>query len=365
MPFGTVALNDGNEMPTIAYGTGSVNKGKDVTALCQQAIDVGFSHIDTAQAYETEGTVGRAIQESGLSRSELYITSKYARGEIQMSVRASLYQLKLQYLDLYLIHTPAFIPDFESGWKQFERIKDDGLAKSIGVSNFNLEQLQRLVKSARILPAVNQISFNPYNYAQSKELLAYSAKHGIVTEAYSSLAPITKTPGGPVDAPVAAAAKRLGITPTQVILLWVKSKGVVIVTTSSSKAHLEEYMAVGDLPPLTDEEIAAIDEAGAKGPPSAIVSRAKTASRSPAGVIALGAALLFLAYMALRMASCHKCEYRALSLKKRSESQKILETYSAFTASHMLCLNSQRLTYNITKITLNNRTKSLNNQCLK
>ncbi|KAJ6584070.1 NADP-dependent oxidoreductase domain-containing protein [Mycena vulgaris] len=305
MPFGTVTLNDGEKMPIIAYGTGTANRGKDVTALCQLAIDTGFSHIDTAQAYSTESTVGRAIRESGLPRSDLYITSKYQHGEIQMSVRHSLYQLQLQYLDLYLIHSPTFVPNIEAAWKQFERIKDDGLSKSIGVSNFNLEQLQTVVKSARILPAVNQISFNPYNYAQNKDLLAYSAKHGIVTEAYSSLVPITRSPGGSVDAPVAAAAKRLGITPTQVILLWVKAKGVVIVTTSSSKAHLEEYMAVGDLPPLTDEEIAAIDEAGAKGPPSAIVTRGKAASRSPTAIVALGATLLFLAYMTLRMASCH------------------------------------------------------------
>ncbi|KAJ7913492.1 Aldo/keto reductase [Mycena leptocephala] len=303
MPFGTVSLNDGNKIPAIAFGTGTALKGKDVTHFCQLAIETGFSHLDTAQAYSTEETVGRAILESGLPRSDLYITSKYQHGEIQMSVRASLYQLKLQYLDLYLIHHPSFAPDIEAAWKQFERIKDDGLAKSIGVSNFTLEQLQTVVKSARILPAVNQISFNPYNYAQSKDLLEYSAKHGIVTEAYSSLAPITRFPGGPVDAPVAAAAKRLGITPTQVILLWVKSKGVVIVTTSSSKAHLEEYMEVGDLPSLTDEEIAAIDAAGAKGPPSTIMKHRR---KSPAVLgLALGATLLFLVYMA-RLMSCHK-----------------------------------------------------------
>ncbi|KAJ7867996.1 Aldo/keto reductase [Mycena leptocephala] len=242
-------------------------------------------------------TVGRAILESGLPRSDLYITSKYQHGEIQMSVRASLYQLKLQYLDLYLIHHPSFAPDIEAAWKQFERIKDDGLAKSIGVSNFTLEQLQTVVKSARILPAVNQISFNPYNYAQSKDLLEYSAKHGIVTEAYSSLAPITRFPGGPVDAPVAAAAKRLGITPTQVISVG-QEQG-----RRDRDAHLEEYMEVGDLPSLTDEEIAAIDAAGAKGPPSTIMKHRR---KSPAVLgLALGATLLFLVYMA-RLMSCHK-----------------------------------------------------------
>ncbi|KAJ7213862.1 NADP-dependent oxidoreductase domain-containing protein [Mycena pura] len=311
MPFGSVTLNDGNKMPAIAFGTGSVNKGKDVSQICRQAIESGFSHIDTAQAYGTEVTVGQAIQESGLPRSDLYITSKYASGEIQMSVRASLFQLKLQYLDLYLVHTPQFAPDIEAAWKQFERIKDDGLAKSIGVSNFNLEQLQTLVKSARILPSVNQISFNPYNYARKKDLLEYSAKHGIVTEAYSSLVPITRYPGGPVDAPVAAAAKRLGISATQVIMLWVKSKGAVIVTTSSSKAHLEEYMQVGDLPPLTDEEITAIDTAGANGPPSAIARHGKKVSRSTAAPAAVGAALLFLVYMFWLM-PCHHIQAVAI-----------------------------------------------------
>ncbi|KAJ7704717.1 NADP-dependent oxidoreductase domain-containing protein [Mycena olivaceomarginata] len=297
MPFGTVSLNDGNEIPAIAFGTGTALSRKDVTHFVQQAIDSGFSHIDTAQSYLTEETVGQAVRESGLPRSELYITSKYQHGEIQLSVRASLYKLKLQYLDLYLIHHPSYVPDLAAGWAQFERIKDDGLARSIGVSNFTLEQLQTVVKSARILPAVNQINFNPYNYAQNKALLAYSAKHGIVTEAYSSLAPITRVPGGPVDAPVAAAATRLGITPGQVLLLWVRAKGVVIVTTSSNKARLEEYIAVGDLPQLTEEEIAAIDAAGAKGPPPAL----PRPSAAAAAGLAVGATLLFLVYMARLM----------------------------------------------------------------
>jgi len=130
-----------------------------------------------------------------------------------------------------------------------------------------LDDLQKLMKTAKVVPTVNQIYFNPYNYSDHKELLEYSAKHGIVTAAYSSLAPITRYPGGPVDKPVAAAAKRLNASPTQVILSWVKSKGVVIVTTSSSKEHMQEYLDVAELPDLTDEEIKAIDDAGASGPP--------------------------------------------------------------------------------------------------
>jgi len=266
----TVTLNDGNKLPVLDFGTGSKWKGYDVSQYVEQAIEVGFSHIDTAQFYANEESVGKGIKYSGLPRSDLFITTKYSIGDIWTAVRNSLSKLGVHQLDLYLVHTPSSIAeDFEGAWKKFEEIKEQGLSKSIGVSNFNLEQLQRLVKIARIKPSVNQILFHPYNYTENKELLEYSAKHGIITAAYSSLNPITKTPGGPVDAPVATAAKRLGVSSIQVILAWVRAKGVVIVTTSSTKKHLEEYMAVPEIT-LNEDEIAAIDEAGAKGPPSSI-----------------------------------------------------------------------------------------------
>ncbi|KAF8063229.1 Aldo/keto reductase [Lyophyllum atratum] len=269
MPFGTVKLNDGNEIPAIAFGTGSVNKNSSARDIVMQAIETGFSHIDTAQIYHNEASVGEAIRESGLSREELFITTKYFSRPIQESVRDSLAKLGIKSTDLYLIHTPATVlHDLEGAWKELEKVKEDGLTRSIGISNFNVEEMQKIMKVAKVKPAVNQIELHPYNYAEQKKILEYSAKHDIVIEAYSSLTPITKHPGGPVDAPVNAAAKRLSITPTQVILAWAKAKGVVIVTTSSRKERLEEYLAVADLPPLTDEEIAAIDLAGAKGPPA-------------------------------------------------------------------------------------------------
>ncbi|KAJ3523348.1 hypothetical protein NM688_g8745 [Phlebia brevispora] len=269
MPFEEVELNDGTTMPSIAFGTGSKWKGHDVTSYVEQAIELGFSHIDTAQFYGTEQYVGTAIRESGLARADIYVTTKYSGlGTPSYAINNSLQKLGLKSVDLYLIHNPASLTIYPGLWSQFEKFQELGLTKSIGVSNFNLEQLQSLVSRAKVVPAVNQINFSPYNYAQNKELLEYSKKHGIVTEAYSSLSPITRYPGGPVDKPVNAAAKRLEITPTQVILSWVRSKGVVIVTTSSTKEHMQEYLEVADLPPLTDEEIAAIDEAGAKGPPT-------------------------------------------------------------------------------------------------
>jgi len=272
MPFGNVKLNDGNEMPSIAFGTGSKWKGHDVTAYVEQALEVGFSHIDTAQFYRTESYIGAAIRESGLARSDFFITSKFSGlGTVEQAIQDSLRNIGVSQLDLYLIHSPA--AGANGVWQKLEAFQKAGLAKSIGVSNYDLEALQGLVKEARVVPAVNQINFSPYNYTQHKSLLEYAAKHGVVIEAYSSLSPITRYPGGPVDKPVAAAAKRLGATPTQVILAWVRSKGVVIVTTSSRKDRMQEYLDVADLPELTTDEIEAIDTAGAGGPPQSCLQK--------------------------------------------------------------------------------------------
>ncbi|KAK2465402.1 hypothetical protein APHAL10511_002756 [Amanita phalloides] len=264
MPFGTIQLNDGNKIPAIAFGTGTVLIRKDVSEYVEQALIVGFSHIDTAQYYHTEESTGQGIRDSGLDRSKIYVTTKYFSGEIQQAFRNSLAQLGLTYLDLYLIHSPHTVKDFETGWRELEKIKNDGLAKSIGVSNFNLEQLQLLIKTATIKPTVNQIKLHPYNYVENKPLLDYAASNNIVIEAYSSLTPITKHPGGPVDVPVNAAAKKRGVQPSQILLAWVKAKGAVIVTTSTKRQHLQQYLDSADIT-LTDPEILAIDEAGARG----------------------------------------------------------------------------------------------------
>lgn len=282
MPFGTIELNDGYKIPVIAFGTGTANRGRDATDYVAQALEVGFAHIDTAQIYRNEDSVGTAIRESGLSRSELYVTTKYATGSIYQTVRESLAKLGLKHIDLYLIHAPSSVePDFEAAWKEFENIRDAGLAKSIGVSNFNVEQLQTVIKVAKIKPAVNQIRLEPYNYAEQKAVLDYCSKHAIVIEAYSSLAPLTTYPGGPVDAALNAAATLRGATPAQILFAWVRAKGAVIVTTSSKKQRLQEYLEAADIAPLTDEEIAAIDEAGAKGPPARAATIFISNVRSP------------------------------------------------------------------------------------
>ncbi|KIJ53162.1 hypothetical protein M422DRAFT_242285 [Sphaerobolus stellatus SS14] len=137
------------------------------------------------------------------------------------------------------------------------------------------------------------IAFHPYNYETNKPTLEFCAKHGIVVEGYSPLTSITQFPGGPVDRPVQAAADRLGITPAQVLLAWVKSKDAVIVATSSKRERLDECLAVGDLPELLPEEIAAIEEAGAQGPPSTLLQLVKKRILPLAGLSAIA---LFLRY---------------------------------------------------------------------
>ncbi|KAG5732066.1 NAD/NADP-dependent indole-3-acetaldehyde reductase [Termitomyces sp. T112] len=224
-------LNDGHSMPPIAYGTGTVLRDKDVSNWITQAVKMGFSHIDTAQMYNNETSAGDGIRRCGIARQNLFVTTKYLSGSIQEAIRLSLRKLDLDYVDLYLIHAPYLVEnDFEGAWRQFEKIKEDGLARSIGISNFDVEQLQDIMKIAKIKPVVNQISLNPYNYASKKSLLEYASQHGIIIEAYNILASITQVPGGPADAPVNSIAKRLGISPGQVLLLWAKAKGVVIIT---------------------------------------------------------------------------------------------------------------------------------------
>ncbi|KAH9067889.1 Aldo/keto reductase [Lactarius vividus] len=268
MPWDAIQLNDGNVIPGIAFGTWRIGNGQGPIDQVDQAISVGFSHIDTAQAYRNEEEAGIAVRESGLARQDIFITTKYSglNGlDIETSIQNSLKNLGVQYVDLYLIHSPRLAqPDIPTAWAKMEAIKKAGLAKSIGVSNFGVDELEILLASAKIKPAANQILLHPYVYARQTPLLAYTSAHGIVSEAYSALTPITHQPGGPVDKPLDEIAQRLGATTDQVLLAWVRAKGAVAVTTSSKKFRLEGYLAAGDLK-ITTADIEAIDSAGAKG----------------------------------------------------------------------------------------------------
>ncbi|ODO03278.1 hypothetical protein I350_06128 [Cryptococcus amylolentus CBS 6273] len=267
MPFTQVTLNDGHTIPGIGFGTWKVPN--EVTAAqVAQALEAGFRHIDTAEIYGNEAEVGQALSSSPVPRSSLYITTKWfniSNRTPRQSLLLSLRNLGLDYVDLYLVHQPFLVKgDFEGVWREFEGLKEEGLARSIGVSNYTKEQLEQTLASATIPPAVNQILLHPYVISTQGPLLAYLAEKNTVVEGYSSLVPITSKKGGPLDGVLEVIAGRLQKTPGQVLLGWSEAKGAVIVTSSSKKDRLESYLAVGDIT-LTDEDVRAIDEAGIKG----------------------------------------------------------------------------------------------------
>ncbi|KAH7886725.1 NADP-dependent oxidoreductase domain-containing protein [Phlebopus sp. FC_14] len=292
MPWDLIRLNSGYYIPSIGFGTWTLGNGQGPIDQVEQALENGYDHIDTAQSYRNEGEVGVALHESGLSRSDVFITTKYSGTyglDMDTSIHNSVTSLGLDYVDLYLIHAPSLAkPDIPTAWARMEKIKEAGLARSIGVSNFDVKDLEILLASAKVKPAVNQILLHPYVYRQQLPILEYAAANGIVIEAYSALIPITKVPGGPLDAPLKTIATKLGATPDQVLLAWTKAKGAVVVTTSSKKTRLQGYLAAGDIV-LSQEDIAAIDAAGALGEKR---MNARMILRKIAGGALVGAAVL-------------------------------------------------------------------------
>jgi hypothetical protein len=156
-----IPLNDGTSIPWLGFGSGTALYNQDATASVAQAIKAGFRHIDAAQMYQNEESVGAGIAASGVPRSELYVTTKLAKPPAGVSVRdtlvESLRKLRLNYVDLFLIHVPNKYDDLKSVWKAMEEVKKEGLTKSIGVSNFKLQHLQEIFQVAAIPPVVNQV----------------------------------------------------------------------------------------------------------------------------------------------------------------------------------------------------------------
>ncbi|KAM5531160.1 hypothetical protein V8D89_015181 [Ganoderma adspersum] len=268
MSWGRIQLNDGSSIPSVAYGTGRLGSVDSVVGWVKQAILAGFIHIDTAQGYRNEEETGKGIRESGLAREDLYITTKFSGRDglsIPEAFEQSVKKLGVDFVDLYLIHHPSYAkPDIPSAWTQMEKLKEGGLTKNIGVSNFNVDQLQAILDVAKVKPVANQILVQPYNYAAQAPVIEFGNKHGIVTEGYSPLASIRAYPGGPVDKPVDEIATRLGCTPEQVLMAWAKSKGIVVITSSRGKERVDAFFGAGDVVP-TPEDNAAIDDAGKRG----------------------------------------------------------------------------------------------------
>ncbi|KAH9854220.1 Aldo/keto reductase [Lenzites betulinus] len=270
-----ITLNDGKQIPWLGFGTGTALYGKNATDSVRVAIANGITHLDGAQLYGNEDSLGEGIAASGKPRSELFVTTKLAKVPEGKTVRdtlvESLEKLRLDYVDLFLIHMPIHHEGkLKAVWKEFESIQKEGLAKSIGVSNFRVKDLQEVLEVATVIPAVNQIEYHPYVYKAALPVLELQKKHNIVTESYGGLTPIVRHKGGPVDPILATIRARLEkdtgktVSEGQVLGLWLRAQDVVEVTTSSKEERVKEYVSTQELPDLTAEEVQAISEAGTK-----------------------------------------------------------------------------------------------------
>ncbi|KAH7015293.1 NADP-dependent oxidoreductase domain-containing protein [Ilyonectria destructans] len=270
-----IKLNDGNEIPVLAYGLGTARYKDDASApldneiieLTKKAIELGYRHLDGAEVYGNEEELGAAIKAAGVPRDQLFVTTKISATEKKNTLEAfnlSLKKLDLEYVDLYLIHGGWFADteeELQAKWADLEAIKESGRAKSIGVSNFLQGQLETVLKTAKIPPAINQIEYHPY--LQHGDLVAFHKKHNIAVSSYGPLTPIVTAKGsGPVDAYWKKLAEKYGVTDSDVGLRWIIDQGIVALTTSSKSSRLEGYLA--NLPKfkLTEEEIAEIAKLG-------------------------------------------------------------------------------------------------------
>ena len=267
-------LHDGVEIPQLGFGVFQVPP-EDTQAVVEEALAAGYRHVDTAAAYRNEKGVGAGIAASGVPREEVFVTTKLWNSQqghdsALAAFDASLGRLGFEYADLYLIHWPVPTEDrFVETWRAFERIRDEGRVRTIGVSNFRAEDLERLERETETRPTVNQIELHPRH--QQAELRAWHAGHGIATEAWSPLAQ-----GAMLREPlIVAIAERHGKTPAQAILRWHLQLGNVVIPKSATPRRIRENLDVFDFE-LSEEEMEAIGrlDAGERiGPdPSTFVS---------------------------------------------------------------------------------------------
>jgi diketogulonate reductase-like aldo/keto reductase len=253
----TLALRDGRAIPQLGLGVYQVPPGEGTRTAVASALDVGYRHVDTAAVYRNEADVGTAIRASGLEPGSVWVTTKLANGDqgaatARRAFETSLQRLGLDGVDLYLLHWPHE-RRLES-WSVLERLHAEGLARSIGVSNFLVRHLDELLAHASVAPAVNQIELSPFLYRSREDTLRRCAEEGIVVEAYS---PLTK--GRRLGDPtVASVAAEVGRTPAQVLIRWSLQKGFVVLPRSSNASRIAENAAVFDFS-LDDAQMDALD----------------------------------------------------------------------------------------------------------
>lgn len=251
-------LGGGHRIPQLGFGVFQVSPEQTRQAVAQ-ALETGYRLIDTAAAYGNEAEVGEAITASGLPRGELFVTTKLwnddqGHANTLNAFEHSLERLGMDYIDLYLIHWPA--PSrgrFVETWGTLCELKADGRARSVGVSNFTIQNLEEIIAASDVAPAVNQIELHPR--LTQAELRSFHRQHGIVTEAWSPLGRGGDLLEEPVLEEIAA---RYGRTPAQVVLRWHVQIGNVVIPKSVTPSRIEENFQIFDFA-LSEDEVRAID----------------------------------------------------------------------------------------------------------
>jgi 2,5-diketo-D-gluconate reductase A len=270
-PIPNITLNDGNAIPQLGFGVFQIPP-RDTARAVSKALEIGYRHIDTAEMYGNEKGVGEAIRASGLERGEVFVTSKLNNGfhrpdDARKAFSATLSELGFDYVDLFLIHWPLptlYSGDFVSTWKTLVEFYRRGYARSIGVSNFQIEHLERLAAESDPVPAVNQIEVHPF--FTNGAVRAYCQKHRMATEAWSPLA------RGRVlnDTTITELAAKVGKTPAQVVLRWHIQRGDIVFPKSTTPSRMKENFDLFDfeLEPADIGRISALNrgEPGRVGP---------------------------------------------------------------------------------------------------
>jgi 2,5-diketo-D-gluconate reductase A len=272
MTVPSLTLNDQTTIPQFGLGVWQVPP-QECERVVTDALELGYRHIDTAQMYANEQAVGAAIAKSGLPRDELYVTTKlnnnvHEPARAKQSLEESLERLGLDRVDLFLIHWPLptrYGGDYVSTWQALIELREAGLTRSIGVSNFQPAHLDTIVEATDVLPAVNQIEVHPY--FANEEARAATLRHGALVESWS---PLGQGGGELTDPVVTAIADRHGKTPAQVLLRWQIDRGDIVFPKSMHRERLAENAALFDFA-LSSDDVAAISaldrgEAGRCGP---------------------------------------------------------------------------------------------------
>ncbi|AMO47161.1 2,5-didehydrogluconate reductase DkgA [Kosakonia oryzendophytica] len=262
-----IKLSDGTLMPQLGLGVWKASNEEVVTAI-HKALDVGYRSIDTAAAYKNEEGVGKAIASSGVPRDELFITTKLWNDDQQRPAQAlkeSLKKLQLDYVDLYLMHWPVpAIDHYVEAWQGMIALQQQGLVKSIGVCNFQIPHLQRLIDETSVAPVINQIELHPL--MQQRQLHAWNATHKIQTESWS---PLAQGGEGVFDQKIIRSlADKYSKTPAQIVIRWHLDSGLVVIPKSVTPSRIAENFNVWDFRLDKDElaEIAKLDAGKRLGP---------------------------------------------------------------------------------------------------